>query len=207
MEFNIKPKEIELVSNEEIKRGKIFWSAIPFSEQRPLIVYKPIKNATFTGKKQTEDILTFNETDKNKHSNIIDVIVRHKRRMALIVQNNRFNNDLNYKYVYVVPITTFGGNKDKIDYIKNNPHIPQFHYLGFITGKESVANISDIKRIHKSLLLENSNCEIKNNGQLMIDICKKIGYSMDIKEIEKCKECKLNYDNYIKIEHDLVADK
>ncbi|WP_035290288.1 type II toxin-antitoxin system PemK/MazF family toxin [Clostridium sp. KNHs214] len=197
-------KDIELVSNNEIKRGKIFWSAIPFSEQRPLIIYDSIKNASYTGKIHEENNLDFNSINERKQSNEIDVIIRHKRRMALIVQNDKFNNDADYPFVYVIPITTFGGNKEKINYVKNNPELPNFHYLGNLTGKESVINISDIKRIHKSLLLEDSNFKINDDGKIMIDVCKKIGYYMNIQQIEKCKECKYNYENYIKIEDKLV---
>ncbi|HCL4447341.1 TPA: type II toxin-antitoxin system PemK/MazF family toxin [Clostridium botulinum] len=204
----IKEKEIERVPNEEIKRGRVFWAAVPFTDERPLKLFEYIENAKYTGKIKKEDILSFSGNISNikvgRKSDEINVVTKYKRRMVLVVQNEEYNKNENYQFVYVVPLTTYGGNKYKIDNVKNNPNFPNVHYLGELTNKESVANIGDIKRIHKSLLIQTTKYKI-NDEKMMNAICEKIGHMMQIEKIEKCEECKYNYENYIKTKD--VANK
>lgn len=195
-------EEVKILDYETINRGNVYWAAIPFSEERPFKIFSLLKNASVTGKKKNEDEFTFDgsiDEDGKRHSDEIDVVVRHKRRMAIVVQDDNFNHDKDYDFVYVVPLTTFNSNSDKIAYFKENKDNPSFHYVGKINGKESVANISDIKRIHKSLLLDYTYSTLISDEN-MKDICVKIGTFMQIDEIEKCKECKYNYEKYISIE-------
>lgn len=189
-------EELKSVTYSDIARGKIYWTAIQFTEKRPLGIFKPV-DGTNKGEIIEEDDNTFKgriseETGKLK-SEVIDIIIRHKRRMALVIQSDEVNND----FIYVIPITTFDKNDTKIQYYKENKDIPQYHYLGIVTGKEAVANIADIKRIHKSLLLEVTNCE-KVRDICMEEIGKKIATIMDIKKLDQCKQCSLNYENYFK---------
>lgn len=189
-------EKLKCVENDKIIRGKFYWAAIPYTEERPLYIFKTINDAKFTGKKTKEDASSFNgmfsEEEKRRKSEIIDVIVRHKRRLVLIIQNQEYNSNQSYNFVYVVPITTFENNSSKLKFFKEHNDIPHFHYIGQATNKESVANIGDIKRIHKSLLLESTNYKSLSE-KLINDICKKIGTLMEIGELEKCKECMYNY--------------
>lgn len=191
-------RKIKQIPDKEILRGKFYWSAIPYSEKRPLYVFCKNKKNNY-GKREMYVNPFNNGIYKNGevHSDVIDVIIRHKRRLSLVVQADTLNEDVTYPFVYVVPITTFDGDLAKIHYVRdNNNDIIQYHYIGEITGKESVANISDIKRIHKSLLLEKTNIE-QIDSDTIENIGKKIAQFMEIDKIEKCKECMYNYENYM----------
>ncbi|EOU2017366.1 hypothetical protein C5S21_07895 [Clostridium perfringens] len=183
------------VSDSEIKRGNIYWAAIQFTEERPLGIFKTTDGDN--GIKVTEDINTFkgrfNQTTNRRESEIVDVIIRHKRRMVTVIQGE----DSIGSYIYVLPITTYNGNSNKIEIIKSNPNTPQYHYIGSITGKEAVVNISDMKRIHKSLLMEKVG-QAKIEEENLEIIGKKLATLMDIEKIEKCDECIHNYENYLK---------
>lgn len=187
---------VQLVSvgDEEIKRGHVYWAAIQFTEQRPLGIYKHISG--IHGKKIEEDVDTFkgrfNNTTNKKESEIVDVIIRHKRRMVTVIQSE----DSIASFLYVLPITTYNGNDEKLDIIKDNPNNPQVQYIGSITGKEAVINVSDMKRIHKSLLMEKVRQVEIGKDDLEI-VGKKLATLMDIEKIEKCDECIHNYKNYI----------
>ena len=142
MDNNYLIKEIKTLSNEKINRNSFYWVAIPFTEKRPLQIFEKVENEFDLGKKQSEVKNQFDgHIDKmgKRYSDIIDVIVRHKRRLALIVQNDEYNKKENYNFVYVVPITTFNSNDSKIEYFKKNMDIAHYQYIGKITGKESVA--------------------------------------------------------------------
>lgn len=191
-----KQQVISLVSvaDKDIKRGHIYWAAIQYTEERPLGIFQSTEGDN--GIKITEDANTFKgrfnpETGK-KESEIVDVIIRHKRRMVTVIQGE----DSISSFIYVLPITTYKGDSDKIAIIKDNPDNPQFQYIGAITGKEAVVNITDMKRIHKSLLMEKVGQVEIDEGNLEI-IGKKLATLMDIEKIEKCDECIKNYKNYV----------
>lgn len=193
MESNV-VEELVSVKDEDIKRGHIYWSAIPFTEARPLGIFKTISGVH--GKRVEEDAQTFkgrinNETGR-RESEEIDVIIRHKRRMVTVVQSEESLGN----FIYVLPITTYNGDNDKIEQIKNNPDVPQYHYIGQLTGKEAVVNISDMKRVHKSLLMDNVNVD-KISDEDMEIIGKKLATLMDIEKLEKCEECINNRKNYL----------
>ncbi|MPQ42624.1 hypothetical protein [Clostridium tarantellae] len=183
------------VSDNEINRGHIYWAAIQFTEERPLGIFKSTYGDD--GIKITEDANTFkgrfNSITNRKESEIVDVIIRHKRRMVTVIQSE----DSIASFIYVLPITTYSGNNKKIEIIKNNLNNPQFQYIGSLTGKEAVVNISDMKRIHKFLLMEKVGQTQISEENLEI-IGKKLATLIDIEKIEKCDECIHNYENYIK---------
>lgn len=183
-------EELVSVKDEDIKRGYIYWSAIPFTEERPLGIFKKISGVH--GKKVEEDAETFkgrfNATTGKKESEEVDVIIRHKRRMVTVIQSDEALG----KFLYVLPITTYNGNSDKINQIKNNPNVPQYHYIGSLTGKEAVVNISDMKRIHKSLLMEKVKVHNISDDDMEV-IGKKLATLMDIEKLEKCEKCIYNY--------------
>ncbi|MBW9156287.1 type II toxin-antitoxin system PemK/MazF family toxin [Clostridium tagluense] len=201
-------QSLKYVKNDEIKRGMFYWAAIPYTEERPLFIFEKIGKAKYTGKKKYENIKTFDgkfSSLRNKiESEEIDIIIRHKRRLVLVVQNDEYNSKEGYKFIYVIPITTHGKDKEKIEYAKNNDKIPHFHYIGQATNEESIANIGDIKRIHKNLLLETTTYDALSET-LMTEICKKIGTLMEIGELEKCKECIYNYENYVHNFNEIVG--
>lgn len=184
------------VPDEEIKRGHIYWGAIQFTEQRPLGIFKPLDDEN-NGIKIEEDSQTFigrfNPQNGRKESEIVDVIIRHKRRMVTVIQSD----DSIGSYIYVLPITTYGGNDLRILDIKNNPERPQYHYIGNITGKEAVVNVSDMKRIHKSLLMQKLGT-VEIGKEDMEIIGKKLAALMEIEKLEKCSECEQNYENYLR---------
>lgn len=194
--------EIRNIDYKDINRNSLYWVAIPFSEERPLKIFEKLENTVNAGNKLDENNNTFdgsiNEFGR-KQSEIIDVVVRHKRRLAIVIQDNKFNHDKNYGYVYVVPLTTFNKNKKRIKLIKENMDIPNYHYVGFVGNEESVANIGDVKRIHKSLLLETTKYKSLKN-EIMEDVCKKVAIMLKVEKLEKCDECIYNYENNIKVE-------
>lgn len=193
MENNV-VEELVSVKDEDIKRGHIYWSAIPFTEERPLGIFKKISGVH--GKRVEESAETFkgrfNAETGRIESEEIDVIIRHKRRMVTVVQSEEALG----KFIYVLPITTYNGDSAKIERIKSNPDVPQYHYIGQLTGKEAVVNISDMKRVHKSLLMDKVKVN-KISDEDMEIIGKKLATLMDIEKLEKCDECINNYKNYV----------
>lgn len=175
--------------------------AIQFTEQRPLGIFKPLDDEN-NGIKIEEDSQTFigrfNPQKGRKESEIVDVIIRHKRRMVTVIQSN----DSIGSYIYVLPITTYGGNDLRILDIKNNPERPQYHYIGNITGKEAVVNVSDMKRIHKSLLMQKLGT-VEIGKEDMEIIGKKLATLMEIERLEKCSECEQNYENYLRSQENI----
>ncbi|WP_291566984.1 MULTISPECIES: type II toxin-antitoxin system PemK/MazF family toxin [unclassified Clostridium] len=191
-QYDIKP--IKNIKDEDILRGNFYWAAVPYSEARPFYIFKKDKLQGKSGRKVKENNAFTNSKVK---SDIIDVIIRHKRRMVVVLQADDINADKHYPFVYVLPITTFNGDESKIEFIKNNNgDIIQYHYIGDITGKESVVNISDVKRIHKTLLLKKIKSE-KLPDEVLEDVCIKLASYMDIQKLEKCDECLYNYENYM----------
>lgn len=185
-------QELLSVKEENIKRGNIYWSAIPFSEERPLGVF--VSTDGIEGKRVEEDAETFkakyNHKTKRKQVEEVNIIIRHKKRMVTVIQSD----DIKGNFVYVLPITSIE-NDEEVKFYKENNDVPKFHYIAKTTGKEAVVNVADMKRVHKSLLMsEVSGKSIKDEDLEIIG--KKLATLMDIEKIEKCEECLLNYKNY-----------
>lgn len=189
-QYDIKP--MRNIKDEDILRGSFYWAAIPYSEARPFYIFKKDKGYGKSGRKIKENNAFTNSKMK---SDIVDVIVRHKRRVVIVIQDDEINIEKQYPFVYVLPITTFDGNEAKIEVIKNNDMM-QYHYIGDITGKEAVINIGDVKRIHKTLLLKKIKLE-KLSDKTLEDVCVKLASYMDIRRLVKCDECLYNYENYM----------
>ena len=190
------------VGYSEILRGHLYWSAIPYTKGRPLDFLEDFKelddgtNICKVVKKENGFECEIDEETQEPMSEV-KVIIPHKVRIALVLQNDFLNHHSAYHQVFVVPIQTLhraGKTKTFLDKLAIRNEYPQYHYIGEETGREAYVNIGDIKRIHKSLLLERFRPE-QINVDVMTEICNKISFLLDIKEIPVCHDCKRNCAN------------
>ncbi|WP_027410467.1 type II toxin-antitoxin system PemK/MazF family toxin [Anoxybacteroides tepidamans] len=181
------------INYSEIKRGHIYLAAIAYSDGRPLNFFEPMPDlGENIGKVVTKPHGFEAETDERgiQRAKEVSVIVKHKARLAVVLQNDLFNSNEDYHHVYVAPIATIHPSLEKSDLIKRlkeKNDIPQLHYIGEHTGRPAYINIGDIKRIHKSLLLEKKGYPPIDNDQLNI-IGEKICTLLEIKRITQSEE-------------------
>jgi hypothetical protein len=171
------------VVSSDIKRGFLYWSLIPYTIGRPI---KIIKNSHVSDGNVVRKELQLIEEPKefsqdfyfekvvdsvNRKSKELDVIQRHKARMVIVMQDDAFNEDVKNHFLYVLPIQSLNPENKNQQYIENiiNNKIPSFHYLGNLTGKDAYVNVSDMKRIHKTLLIEKVEGEFNPIPEYLID--------------------------------------
>ncbi|MDF9574919.1 type II toxin-antitoxin system PemK/MazF family toxin [Bacillus cereus] len=176
------------VSSEQIKQGNIYEAAIPFSDGRPLTFFEADpKLGENIGRAVKKDHGFEPEYDKETRTNkarIVSVIVKHKTRLCVVLQNDLFNENENYDHVYVAPIATIHPREEKtelIERLKEKNDIPQLHYIDSHTGRPAYVNIGDIKRIHKSLILKTTS-HSPLSSKAMRDISQKIQKLMGVNE-------------------------
>lgn len=135
--------------------------------------------------------------NEDDDSYMAQIIVNHKIRPVVVLQNNEYNHRTNFDSVIVLPIQSLkrdGRNPGFLNKLTINNTIPQLHYLGIHTGKESYITLTDIKRLHKTYLLDHfKSPPLQDN--VLEDICLKLSELLDVKKIPACNECKMNCDN------------
>lgn len=184
----------------DIFRGYLYWTAIPFTRSLPFEIIEDVKqndeeDSIYKVIKGLEGF-DFNDLETDE---VIKVLVPHKIRIGLILQNDIYNHDMNYHQVFVAPIQTLhreGKSKTFLHKLTQENNLPNAHYLGIETGHESFVNLGDIKRVHKSLILKRFNSkEIK--ADTMNELCRKLSVLLDIKEIAACEDCKFKCENCV----------
>lgn len=198
------------IQSKDIFLGNIYTTIIPFSTPQPLSLFESC--TTCESNKMCNG---FNENcgrkyndgqdfDRDKMSQFqnndseISVIVPHKIRPAVVIQPDDYNHRDNYPFVFVAPIQTLHREKIQAKKLKKilANELPQLHYIGDHTGHEAYINISDIKRLHKSFLLEKHSSD-PFSDDIMLEVLIKISslLGMGKGKIAACKTCEMNCDN------------
>ena len=192
------------ISYDKIKRRSFFLAGIPFSDGEPLDFFVPCLNSKCTETKDycgmaVNTLSGFGpEIDPKTGRQIspeVNVIVKHKARLVIVMQLDHLNQQSNYHHVIVVPVYSLDklGTELKKQVLEKND-IPLLHYINNITGKPAYIDLADIKRIHKSLLLESKSYAPVSNEE-MNKICQKLSVLLDIKKIAECETCDKRCDN------------
>lgn len=186
-----------LVPYDDIKRGKLFNVAVPFTNGRPLsfVMEDPINKNVFRIVKKDDGFepVTDPRTGKKK-APVLKIVTEYKLRPAIVIQDDEWNHKSEYHSVIVLPISSIY-EEDKKDPItqrmieKND--LDGVHFLGNTTGREAYVTINDPKRLHKNLLFKTRN-EIIFPDKVMEDIMIKFAKCFSIKKIVQCKECEKN---------------
>jgi len=195
-------KVFQGVSYTEILRGHLYWSAIPFTKGRPLDFledFSQLGNGERSCKVVNKEVGFECEIDDitQEPKTEVSVIIPHKVRIALVLQNDFLNHHASYHQVFVAPIQTLhreGKTKSFIEKLTIKNEYPQYHFIGEETGREAFINIGDIKRIHKSLLLEKFR-EEELDQDIIKEVCNKLSSLLEIKEISACQDCKMKCEN------------
>lgn len=139
------------VENDRILRGHIFYAAVAFSDGTPVDFFEPIPDLGKGFGRIVSKMNGFNPVyDENgkKYSPTLNVVVKHKVRLSVVIQSNLFNQNESYDHVYIAPIATIHPTQEKtelIERLKDTNDIPQLHYIGNHTGRPAYVNVSDIK--------------------------------------------------------------
>lgn len=189
------------IDSSEIYRGYLYWAAIPFTRSLPLEIVEDVKPKDDQDSvyKIIKDLdgFNFDKIGDNDFTFELKVVVPHKIRIALVLQNDFYNHNPDYHQVFVAPIQTLHRENKSKSFIKKltiENELPNAHYLGIETGHEAFVNLGDIKRIHKSLILKPFR-EKEIDNEIMNELCKKLSILLDIKEIAACDECKFKCEN------------
>lgn len=200
--------EITKIPYDKIKWSHVYLAAIPYTKPRPLKFFETCGTCTAEkhcsektvdcGKLVLKDYgfepVKNPETGKWEATEVL-VAIPHKVRPAVVIQIDEINADKTYHQVYVAPIQSLFTikNPEHMERVKKENDVPFFHYITGATDHDSVIVVSDIKRIHKSLLLKETKGIISTNDMEIVG--EKISALLDIKKIAACEECDKNCEN------------
>ncbi len=198
------------VDHLQIFRGKIYWTAIPFSQPNPLVFFESCSTCSEStgctnakndcGRSIKRDVVFNKNLLKTTESgkSIASVIIPHKIRPAIILQKDLYNHRTDYDSIIVLPIQSLYREKKSPSFLQKltvENSIPQLHYIGMHTGNESFVSLSDIKRLHKTYLIEPMAIP-PITEESIIEMCNKLADLLDVKQIPACKDCHRNCDNF-----------
>ncbi len=179
------PNLPRLVSHQDIKRGKIFYVALPHTEGRPfkflqsdeskLNCYKIVeKQDGFEGTRLESG---------RKIAEQLNVVVGIKLRPCLIIQKDQYNQNERYPFVVVLPIATLTKDHKERPIFKRlieKNDLDQFYYL----GNDCYITVNDPHRVYKNTLFYvEGTLKIDENGFDMDELMKRYAECYDVKAI------------------------
>ena len=197
------------VKIEELKVGNIYRTAIPFTVTQPLKFFQgcsECKNKKTCNTAYDDCGKAVIDPNGLNRDNVLDseeetlsIVVPHKVRPAVLIESETYLRKGSFPYVFMAPIQTLHREGKDARYLKKlieKNSYPTVHYIGEHTGRESVVSVSDIKRVHISMLLEPHEAN-PFADDILIEIYRKLGdlVGFDKGKISACQTCEMNCDN------------
>ncbi|HAX72730.1 MAG TPA: hypothetical protein DCY20_04340 [Firmicutes bacterium] len=143
-----------LVESKDIRRGKVFYVALPYTQGRPFRFlekdseqpdrYKVITRPDgFEGRAEPE-------TGKRRSENL-EIVTGIKLRPCIVIQKDQYNRNENYPFVVILPIATLSNEHKQRPIFKRlieHNDLDQFYYL----GNDCYITVNDPQRVYKNTL-------------------------------------------------------
>lgn len=193
-----------LIDSKDIIRGKIFRTAFPFLEERPLAFFEKCDkyekecSSHCGGHKHCGRVVDKEYGFESSNDEILYVVTRFKARHAIVLSTPVINENKYARNVLVAPIV--GIHEDeletpKIKGIMNREYrIFTAHYLEKnITGMHCYIDLSKIGAVPKSWLLQEK--AFLEDRETFNGISERIGIMLAQKQLIDCKNCKKPCEN------------
>lgn len=181
----------------DILRGNVYYVGFPFDVERPLTFVEAAADGTMTVLQKAHGFEPEFDIHGKPHAREVDVVVPHKMRLAVVLQDDLINSSVSQHYTIIAPIESLY-EKDKREPIvaqamKSND-VDRIHYIT-CTGRDAVVEVSRIRRIHKSLLLKET--QYMMSGADVEQVLYKLSSLLQIRRIPACEDCAANCDRCV----------
>lgn len=193
-----------LIDSKDIIRGKIFRTAFPFIEDRPLAFFEKCDKyekecpSHCSGHKHCGRVVEKAYGFESSNDEILYVVTRFKARHAIVLSTSVINENSNAHNVVVAPLIGIHDdeiNTPKIKSIMNREfRIFSAHYLEKnVTGMHCYIDLSKIGPVPKTWLLQEK--AFIEDDQTFNGISERIGIMLAQKQLIGCKNCKKPCEN------------
>lgn len=189
--------DTQVIKDEDIVRGKIFRTAFPFLEDRPLKFFETCSHSDScehcgTGQNYCGRVIEKVYGFENDNDKTLYVLNRFKARYAMVLSTNVLNSRERFPNVIVAPIV--GIHDDEVDkpFIKKimNRDLQAFtsYYLDkSVTGKHCYVDLGKVRPVPKNWLLQDK--FIVNDDTMFDGISERLGLMLAQKKLVNCEKC------------------
>ena len=194
----------EVIDYKDIIRGKIFRTAFPFLEERPLLFFEKCDESNEScclpkaSRKQCGRVVERDYGFESSEDATLFVLTRFKARHAIVLSTHVLNQKDNWPNVIIAPIVGIHDNelhKPNIQRImKHDIALFTAFYLGAtLTGMHCYIDLGKIRPAPKNWLLQEK--AILTDVNAFNSISERIGLLLAQKQLADCKNCKKPCDN------------
>ena len=192
-----------LIDDKDIIRGKIFRTAFPFLEGRPLQFFEQCADCKDCKHHGTGHDYCGKVTEKpygfeDSHDKTLYVVNRFKARHAIILSTQTLNENPHWPNIIVAPIV--GIHDDELDKPKikkimsrDLKYFTAYYLEPSITGAHCFIDLGKIRPIPKNWLLQDK--AILADNKMFDEISNRIGIILSQKSLEQCDGCKKPCEN------------
>jgi hypothetical protein len=193
-----------LIDSEDIIRGKIYRTAFPFLEERPLAffekcdVYNSACSLHCSGHQYCGRVVEKPYGFESSNDETLYVVTRFKARHAIVLSTSVLNENRSWPNVILAPIVGIHDDeihKQKFKSIMNRD-LSKFttYYLDKdITGMHCYIDLGKIRPVPKNWLLQEK--AFLEEEQAFNDISERIGLILAQRRLVDCKNCKKPCEN------------
>ena len=177
-----------------ILRGNIYYVGFPFDVERPMQFIEQQSDGTVVLVKKDHGFEPGFDGVGRPFAREVDVVVPHKMRLAVVLQDNVLNALATQHYTIVAPIESLYPKdllEPSVARAKKSNDVDRIHYIT-CTERDAVVEVSRSRRIHKSLLLKTT--RFKLPAEDIEKVLYKLSSMLDIRRVPACAECEANCD-------------
>lgn len=192
------PEGAQVIKDSDIKRGKIFRTAFPFLDERPLKFLEECAHNrecqhACAGHDYCGRIVKKVDGFEADDDRVLNVITQFKARYAMVLSTSVLNENKRFPNVIVAPIVGIYKDEMQKPFIKRviNMDLSAFtaYYLGDgVTGKPCYVDLGKIRPVPKNWLLQDK--YFVDDEHVFNGISERLGLTLAQKKLVDCDKCK-----------------